>query len=271
MFDKINESLEYIASRTKIRPTTGIVLGTGLGGLIDSIEISQKIPYSEIPHFPVSTVEGHSGNLIFGKLNGHKVVAMQGRFHYYEGYDMKAVTFPIRVMKGLGIHQIILSNAAGGIDPAFSVGDLMAITDHINLFPENPLRGPNDERFGPRFPDMSEPYSGRLLKELDLSAKKLGISLQKGVYVGNPGPSFETPAEYTFYRTVGGSAVGMSTVPEVIVARHMSLPVLAISVITNIAVPGNFQKNSHIDVQDAAKLAEQNLAQLIAHVLHKLI
>jgi len=270
MLNKINETLEYIAAHTRIRPTTGIILGTGLGGLTDHIEISQTIPYTDIPNFPTPTVEGHSGNLIFGKLNKHRVVAMQGRFHYYEGYSMQEVTFPIRVFKGLGVHQLLISNAAGGINPDFMIGDLMAITDHINLFPENPLRGTNEEKLGPRFPDMSEAYSHKLLDMAEATAQSLGFKLQKGVYIGNQGPSFETPAEYTFYRTIGGSAVGMSTVPEVIVAQHMNLPVLAISVITNIAVPGNFQKNSHIDVQEAAKLAEKNLASIFSEILKKL-
>lgn len=267
MLDRINETLKYITARTRIRPTTGIILGTGLGGLTEHIEISQTIPYTEIPNFPTPTVEGHSGNLIFGKLNKHRVVAMQGRFHYYEGYSMQEVTFPIRVLKGLGVQQLLISNAAGGINPDFMIGDLMAITDHINLFPENPLRGPNEDKLGTRFPDMSEPYSKELLRLAETTAQNLGFKLQKGVYMGNPGPSFETPAEYTYYRTIGGSAVGMSTVPEVIVARHMDLPVLAISVITNMAVPGNFQKNSHVDVQKAAKLAEKNLANLFSEIL----
>lgn len=270
LLKKIKESIEYITSEIRFEPTTGIILGTGLGGLTNHIQITRTISYKEIPHFPVSTVEGHHGNLIFGELNGHKVVAMQGRFHYYEGYSMKEVTFPIRILKALGVKRLLISNAAGGINPDFSIGDLMCITDHINLFPENPLRGKNEESLGPRFPDMSEAYSKDLLKLAQKKAEELGIKLQTGVYVGNPGPSFETPAEYTFYRMFGGSAVGMSTVPEVIVARHADLPVLAVSVITNIAVPGNFQKNSHIDVQEAAKLAEQNLLKLFSHMLMEL-
>jgi purine-nucleoside phosphorylase len=262
MLERINESVDYIKSQISTIPVTGVILGTGLGGLATEIEDAIKIPYSDIPNFPISTVEGHSGNLIFGQLGDQYVVAMQGRFHYYEGYDMKEVTFPIRVLKYLGIQRLFLSNAAGGINPDFQIGDLMLITDHINLFPDNPLRGANDPQIGPRFPDMSEAYDRSFQKLAKDQAKALGFFLQEGIYVGNPGPSFETPAEYTFYRTVGGSAVGMSTVPEVIVARHMDLPVLAISVITNLAVPGNFQKNSHVDVQEAAKLAEKNLANL---------
>ncbi len=269
MLNSIRESLDYISSHTKIRPTTGIILGTGLGGLIDDIEISQVIPYTKIPNFPVSTVEGHSGNLILGKLNKHRVIVLQGRFHYYEGYSMEEVTFPIRILKGLGVQQLFISNAAGGINPDFSIGDLMLITDHINLFPENPLRGPNDDSSGLRFPDMSEAYSKKLITKAKNIASNLGFKVQEGIYVGNQGPSFETPAEYTFYRIIGGSAVGMSTVPEVIVAQHMKIPVFAVSVITNLAVPGNFQKNSHLDVQDAAQIAANNLARLFQEMLGK--
>lgn len=267
---KIEESVAYIQTRAELKPSTGIILGTGLGGLVSHIRREVTLSYADIPHFPVSTVEGHSGNLILGTLEGCPVVAMQGRFHYYEGYSMQQVTFPVRVMKALGIKQLLISNAAGGINPGFSIGDLMLITDHINLFPENPLRGPNDNRLGVRFPDMSEPYRADLIGLAREIAAHLGITLQEGVYVGNPGPSFETPAEYTFYRTIGGSAVGMSTVPEVIVANHASLPVLAFSVITNLAVPGNFQKNSHQDVVEAARLAEQNLNQLFGELVKKL-
>ncbi|MCD6347116.1 MAG: purine-nucleoside phosphorylase [Bacteroidales bacterium] len=270
MLNKIRESLDFITANTSIRPTTGIILGTGLGSLIDEIKITKKIQYKDIPHFPLSTVEGHSGNLIMGKLNNHRVVVMQGRFHYYEGYDMKEVTFPVRVLKGLGIQNLLISNAAGGVNPDFSIGDLMTITDHINLFPENPLRGENYESLGLRFPDMSEPYDLKMIERASSIAERLGIKLHKGVYVGNQGPSFETPAEYTFYRKIGGSAVGMSTVPEVIVARHMELPVFAISVITNVATPGNFKKNSHLDVQKAAQKAQNNLVALFKELLSSL-
>ncbi len=267
MLQHIRESIDYISANTRIRPTTGIILGTGLGGLVDDIDITRIIPYSSIPNFPVSTVEGHSGNLIFGKLDNHRVVVLQGRFHYYEGYSMQEVTFPIRVLKGLGVQQLFVSNAAGGLDPNFANGDLMMITDHLNLFFDNPLRGPNDDSMGPRFPDMSEPYDSKLQEKARQVAKQLGIQLQEGVYVGNSGPSFETPAEYTFYRTIGGSAVGMSTVPEVIVARHMDIPVFGVSVITNLAVPGNFEKNSHIDVQQTAEQASMNLVSLFKGML----
>jgi purine-nucleoside phosphorylase len=267
MWNKIVETAEFLKSQTDVRPTSGIVLGTGLGGLIDEIKISDRIPYDKIPNFPVTTVEGHQGNLIFGELGGIPVVAMQGRFHYYEGYSMQEVTFPLRVLKALGISQLLLSNAAGGINPDFEVGDLMVIRDHINFFPENPLRGPNLAEMGTRFPDMSEPYNRELIALAHTIAGKIGIRLREGVYIGNPGPSFETPAEYTHYRLIGGDTIGMSTIPEVIVARHMELPVFGVSVVTNVAVTGNFTENSHEDVQAAAHRAGSNLAALFKGVL----
>ncbi len=267
MYSQIAEATQHIAERSPETPVAGIVLGTGLGSLADQIVEQVAIPYRNIPGFPHSTVEGHKGMLILGKLAGKPVVAMQGRFHYYEGYGMQEVTFGVRVMKMLGIEQLLLSNAAGGINPAFNVGDLMVIRDHINFFPENPLRGANLEEFGPRFPDMSEPYDRKLIGKAHQIASEKGFTLQEGVYIGNPGPSFETPAEYTHYRIIGGDAIGMSTIPEVIVARHMSLPVFAVSVITNKAVPGEFGVNSHIDVQQAALLATDRLSLLIRHML----
>lgn len=267
MYSQIAEATQHIAERSPETPVAGIVLGTGLGSLADQIVEQVAIPYRNIPGFPHSTVEGHKGMLILGKLAGKPVVVMQGRFHYYEGYGMQEVTFGVRVMKMLGIEQLLLSNAAGGINPAFNVGDLMVIRDHINFFPENPLRGANLEEFGPRFPDMSEPYDRELIKKAHQIASEKGFTLQQGVYIGNPGPSFETPAEYTHYRIIGGDAIGMSTIPEVIVARHMSLPVFAVSVITNKAVPGEFGVNSHIDVQQAALLATDRLSLLIRHML----
>jgi len=264
------ESLEYLGTQTNFKPLTGIVLGTGLGDLVDHIDIEAVIEYEDIPHFPLSTVEGHQGMLIFGLLNKRPVVAMKGRFHYYEGYSMKEVTFPIRIMKLLGIKEIFISNAAGGVNSDFGIGDLMMINDHIDFFPENPLRGANLKDLGPRFPDMSQPYDLGLRKIASESARDLGILLHEGVYLGNPGPSFETPAEYTHYRTIGADAIGMSTVPEVIVARHMDLPVCALSVITNIAVPGQFGQNSHLDVQKAAVKAQENLTKLIKVMLGKI-
>ncbi|MFO7617700.1 MAG: purine-nucleoside phosphorylase [Bacteroidales bacterium] len=267
MWNRINEAAGYLRSLPGPAPVAGIVLGTGLGGLTQQIVNQTVIPYGDIPGFPPTTVEGHSGNLIFGQLAGLPVVAMQGRFHYYEGYPMEQVAFPIRVLKILGIKQLFLSNAAGGINPAFGVGDLMVIRDHINFFPESPLRGPNIEELGPRFPDMTEPYDQKLINLAHQTAEKLGFPLREGVYVGNPGPSFETPAEYLHYRIIGGDAIGMSTIPEVIVARHMELPVFGVSVITNVNIPGSFEKNSHEDVQEAASRAGSRLIALFAGLL----
>lgn len=226
------EAADYLASRIPGNPETAIILGSGLGSLADQIELATVIPYAEIPHFMHSTATGHKGNLIYGKLGGKEVLAMQGRFHYYEGYTMQQVTFPVRVMKLLGIQNLLVSNAAGGINPSFKVGDLMIIQDHINMMP-NPLIGPNNECFGPRFPDMTRAYDREMIRLAEEIATSLNIPLKKGVYVGLTGPSFETPAEYAFYGRVGGDAIGMSTVPEVIVARHAGLRVFGMSVITN--------------------------------------
>jgi purine-nucleoside phosphorylase len=262
MWKKLTESTDYVLSRTKIRPCAGIVLGTGLGGLVDEIKITDIIPYEEIPNFPVTTVEGHHGNLIFGHLADMPVVAMQGRFHYYEGYTMAETVFPLRVMRLTGIRQVFLSNAAGGINPDYSVGDLMVIRDHINFFPDSPLRGKNIEELGTRFPDMTEPYDRKLIGMAHDIAAGMQLRLREGVYLGNPGPSFETPAEYTHYRIIGADVIGMSTIPEVLAARHMSLPVFAVSVVTNVAVPGHFSENTHEDVQVAANKASASLAML---------
>lgn len=270
MDKSFTESLAFLSSQTSLKPKTGIVLGTGLGELVKKIDIKSEIDYKNIPNFPVSTVEGHQGKLIFGLLNERPVVAMQGRFHYYEGYSMEEVTYPIRIMKLLGIREIFISNAAGGVNPDFAIGDLMIISDHINFFPDNPLRGPNMEDFGPRFPDMSKAYDPGLLDIALKEAKEAGLLLHQGVYLGNPGPSFETPAEYLHYRTIGADAIGMSTVPEVIVARHMDLPVCAISVITNLAIPGQFDVNSHLDVQKAASRAQKNLSTLLLKIFTRL-
>lgn len=245
MIEKIKETAAYLKSKVPVMPKTAIILGTGLGELVTHITDKQEIPYNEIPNFPVSTVEGHSGKLIFGKLGKKDIMAMQGRFHYYEGYDMKQVTFPVRVMKELGIETLFVSNAAGGMNPNFSVGDIMIIRDHINLFPEHPLHGKNFEELGVRFPDMSEAYSKKLIdKALEVAAKN-NIKVQQGVYVGTQGPTFETPAEYRYFHIIGGDAVGMSTVPEVIVARHAGMDVFAVSVITDLGVEGIVEKASH--------------------------
>ena len=232
MVDKIQESSKYLAPFVKGEHSIGIILGTGLGELGKSIEIEHAIPYMAIPNFPVSTVQGHRGELLIGSFGGKKVIAMQGRFHYYEGYTMQQVTFPVRVMTLLGIKNLLVSNAAGGINTSFKVGDLMIIRDHINMIP-NPLIGPNDEQFGTRFPDMTRAYDREFIGLVEEIAASHGISLKKGVYVGLTGPSFETPAEYAFYGRVGGDAIGMSTVPEVIVARQAGLRVVGMSVITN--------------------------------------
>lgn len=267
MWKALSESAEYLASKTNTRPVTGIVLGTGLGALADEIQISVKIPYADIPNFPVTTVDGHPGNLIFGLLAGRPVVAMEGRFHYYEGYTMAETVFPLRVLKLLGIRQAFLSNAAGSVNPEFQVGDLMVIRDHINFFPDSPLRGKNIDELGTRFPDMSEPYDRQLIRIALNASGSLGINLREGIYLGNPGPSFETPAEYNHYRTIGADAIGMSTIPEVIAARHMGLPVLAVSAVTNVAFPGNFSKNRHEDVQAAANRNAANLAKIFKRVI----
>ncbi len=231
--EKINRAAEYVASRLGGRkPLAGIVLGSGLGKLADKIENPIVIPYKEIPEFPVSTAIGHKGNFIGGELGGKFIVAMQGRFHYYEGYPMELVTLPIRVMKVLGIQYLFVSNAAGGVNFDYKVGDLMIIKDHINLLP-NPLVGKNLEEFGPRFPDMTRPYEPKLIKLAEDIAAEMGLSLHKGVYIAGTGPSYETPSEYKYFRLIGADAVGMSTIPEVITARHSSIPVFGMSVITN--------------------------------------
>ena len=250
-------------------PTTAIVLGTGLGKLANEITDATRISYKEIPNFPVSTVEGHSGNLIFGTLGGKRVIAMQGRFHYYEGYDMKQVTFPVRVFRALGVDTLFVSNAAGGMNKEFKVGDVMVITDHINLFPENPLRGKNYNDLGPRFPAMTEAYDHKLVEEADRIGAERGIRLMHGVYVGTPGPTFETPAEYEYFRVIGGDAVGMSTVPEVIVARHGGMRVFGISVITDLGGKDIKEVPTHEEVQLAAEKAQPNVVALITELVKR--
>lgn len=248
-------------------PRVGIVLGTGLGGLVASMDVAATLAYGDIPGFPVSTVEGHSGRFIFGMLGGKKVVAMQGRFHCYEGYTPQQVVFPIRVMKLLGIETLFVSNAAGGVNPGFRTGDLMVITDHINLLP-NPLVGPNIAELGPRFPDMSEPYSRSLAALADRIARSEGIALQHGCYLGSSGPTYETPKEYGFYRMAGADAVGMSTTPEVITARHMGLPVFAVSIITNMGTEGT--ESSHEEVQAEGARAERTMTRLFTRMLEEI-
>ncbi|MBA7499544.1 Purine nucleoside phosphorylase 1 [subsurface metagenome] len=267
---KITESVEFISQKSKVKPKIAIILGTGLGELAEDIQEKEIIPYSEIPNFPISTVQSHSGNLVLGKLGNKEVVAMQGRFHYYEGYSLKEVTFPVRVMKKLGADIIIISNAAGGMNRFFKRGDLMLITDHINLFGANPLIGPNDEELGPRFPDMSEAYNQKLIELAKKVALKEKIRLQEGIYAGLTGPTLETPAEYRFLIKIGADAVGMSTVPEVIVANHMGMKVLGISCITDLAIDGVIVKTSVEEILKAAADAEPIMTKLIKKVIEKI-
>ncbi|HNV95182.1 MAG TPA: purine-nucleoside phosphorylase [Bacteroidales bacterium] len=269
MLEKINQSVAFIREKTNFNPEVGIILGTGLGGLVREINIEHSLNYQDIPNFPVSTVEGHQGRLILGTLAGKKVIAMQGRFHYYEGYTMQEVTFPVRVMKFLGIKQLIVSNASGGVNPNFEIGDIMIITDHINLMP-NPLIGKNYDELGPRFPDMSDAYDKNLVEKAENIAHKLGVKVQKGTYVGVTGPTLETPSEYVYFRTIGGDTVGMSTVPEVIIARHMHLPCFAISIITDLGVPGKIVKVTHEEVQHIASQSEPKMTQIIKSLVGEL-
>lgn len=268
MFEQIKETAAWLQAHTSLRPTTAIILGTGLGRLAEEIEVVDRFSYSDIPHFPISTVEGHSGALIFGRLGGKDVLAMQGRFHYYEGYSMKEVTFPIRVMHELGINTLFVSNAAGGMEPHFEIGDLMLITDHINFFPEHPLRGKNFPT-GPRFPDMSEAYDHQLLDLARQIAKEKNIRTVEGVYVGVSGPTFETPAEYKMYHILGGQAVGMSTVPEVIVARHSGIKCFGISIITDLGVEGKIVEVSHEEVQVAANKVQPLMADIMREMIRR--
>jgi len=270
MLKNIKVTTDFINKKIDISPEIGIVLGTGLGNLTNEIDIIESLPYSEIPNFPISTVKGHEGKLIFGKLGGKNVVAMQGRFHYYEGYNMQELTFPIRVLKYLGIKLLVLSNAAGGINPEHQIGDLMIIRDHINLMGDNPLLGKNDDKLGPRFPDMSEPYDKNIIRVFNKIARHHNVHFQTGVYAAVSGPTFETPAEYKYIRTIGADAVGMSTVPEAIVARHMNLPVFAVSVISDLGVEGKIVEISHDDVIDAASMAEPKLTLVLTEMITKL-
>ena len=269
MLKAIKEASEFLQNKTKEIPEIGIILGTGLGKIANEIKISYSIPYENIPNFPTSTVEGHSGELIFGEINEKNIVAMKGRFHFYEGYPIEQIVLPIRVMKLLGIKKLIISNASGGVNPDFEIGDIMLINDHINLIP-NPLIGKNIDELGVRFPDMSEPYCNKMIDLIDSIAKKHHIKLKKGVYVGVTGPTLETPAEYSYFRKIGGDTVGMSTVPEVIIANHMSIPCLAISVITDLGVPGKIKKVTHEDVQKVAEKIEPKLTLLIKELISKI-
>jgi purine-nucleoside phosphorylase len=269
MLKKIAESIEYL-KQFNFEAKTGIILGTGLGALVKELEIAHTIPYGDIPHFPISTVESHQGKLLMGTLNQVPVLVMQGRFHYYEGYSMQEVTFPVRVMKQLGIQNLFISNASGGLNPNFEVSDLMIVNDHINLMPEHPLRGKNEDTLGPRFPDMSDAYDESLINLAKKVAKEFDIKLQEGVYAAVQGPTLETKAEYTYLRIIGADTVGMSTVPENIVARHMGMKVFAISVITDLGVPGLVKKISLQDVLNAANIAEPKMTKLIKEMVTRI-
>ncbi len=270
MLTQFNESVAYIKSRTNVQPTIGIILGTGLGGLVKEIEIIDEINYEDIPNFPLSTVQSHSGKLIFGTLGGKQVMAMQGRFHFYEGYDMKQVTFPVRVMKLMGIERLFVSNASGGVNPDFEVGEIMIQNDHINLFPAHPLIGKNIDELGPRFPDMSQPYDLKMVELAKQIAAENNIKVSVGTYAGLTGPTLETPAEYGYVRAIGADAVGMSTVPEVIVARHMSIPCFAISIITDLGVPGKIKEVSVQDVIDVANRQEPKMTLIMRELIARI-
>jgi len=266
----IEDAVSFLRSRTAMQPSIGIILGTGLGGLAREIKAEVVIDYGDIPHFPVSTVESHHGKLIFGTLAGNQVVAMQGRFHFYEGYSMQQVTFPVRVMKFLGVRTLLISNAAGGMNPQFSRGSIMIITDHINLQGDNPLIGPNDDALGPRFPDMSEPYSRELIALAERTALDLKIRVERGVFVAVPGPNLETRAEYRFLRFIGADAVGMSTVPENIVANHMGIRVLGFSIITDECFPDALQPANVEEIIAVAGKTEPHLTAIMKGVVERL-
>jgi len=270
MWEQVQHTATWLQQHTGLSPKVGVILGSGLGGFTQDMHISHRLPYADIPHFPQSTVEGHSGALVFGTVGQTQVVAMEGRFHYYEGYNMKEVTFPVRVMKHLGVDILIVSNASGGVNPSYEVGSIVLIKDHINLFPEHPLRGKNDLRFGPRFLNMSEPYSKRLRQKAQQLAEQLGIRVQDGVYMGLQGPTFETLSEYRMVKALGADCVGMSTVPEVIVARHMDMEVLGISVITDMGDEDNIDEVNHNEVLKAAQAAEPQVRHLISTLLQQL-
>jgi purine-nucleoside phosphorylase len=270
MISKINEAVNYIKGKYPHAPSVGIVLGSGLGSFTKEIKSEVEIAYSDIPHFPVSTVEGHQGKLIFGELSGKKVVAMAGRFHFYEGYSGNEIVFPIRVLKYLGIETLLLSNAAGGVNTDYKVGDLMIIKDHISQLTFNPLIGKNDPEFGPRFPDMSEPYKKHLIEKAKAIAKQKNINIKEGVYVSVTGPTFETHAEYRMMHTLGADAVGMSTVQEVIAAVHLGLPCFAMSVITDVGIREENNVITHEEVLQAAKDAEPNFAHIFKELIGQL-
>ena len=267
MLDQIQSAINYLKGKMTTRPKIGIILGTGLGGLVEELKVELEIPYQDIPYFPVSTVSGHKGTWICGKLNGIDVVVLNGRFHYYEGYTLKEITMPIQIMKEIGIEKLILSNAAGGMNPSFKIGDIMIINDHINFFGTNPLIGTNDDKLGLRFPDMSEAYSKEMIKIAFNTAKKINIHLQQGVYLGLSGPCFETPAEYRMFHYLGADAVGMSTVPETIIARHRDIKVFALSVITDLGIAGKTEKVSLKEVLKEAEISGPKMVKLIYEMM----
>lgn len=267
LFEQIQETVAYLKSKTNVQPIAGIVLGSGLGALVDEVQDATVISYKDIPHFPESTVEGHKGALIFGKIAGKEIMLMAGRFHYYEGYDMKEVTYPIRIMKAMGAEYVFISNAAGSMHEDYEIGDIMILKDHINLFPENPLRGPNDERLGIRFPDMSEPYALDLIEKAEKIAQENQLNYHVGTYVGLTGPTFETRAEYEYLYRIGGDAVGMSTVPEVIVALHGNMKIFAASIITDIGIREVVNTITHEEVLAAANATAPKLAKLITSLI----
>ncbi len=269
MLEKIKETTEFLKKKGIVNPEAGLILGTGLGGLSSKIDIQVEIDYKDIPNFPISTVEGHAGKLIYGKFGGKNILAMKGRFHYYEGYNSEQIALPIRVLKFLGIRHLFLSNAAGGVNPTYQIGDIMVITDHINLMP-NPLMGPNDDRIGARFPDMSEAYDRSLIEKAVRIAGDNRISVKRGVYLGTSGPTFETLAEYKYFRAIGADSVGMSTVPEVIVARHMGLPCFAVSIITDLGIEGKIEYTTHETVQREAEKAEARMTTIMTDLISSL-
>jgi purine-nucleoside phosphorylase len=269
MLEKINETVDFLKRKGFRSPEAGIILGTGLGGLTAKINNSIEIDYREIPNFPVPTVDGHEGKLIYGDFGKKKIVAMKGRFHFYEGYGAQEIAFPVRVLKYLGIQCLFVSNAAGGVNPDFQIGDIMIITDHIHLLP-NPLIGPNDERIGPRFPDLCEAYDKYMIKKAMIIAEEQGIRVHKGIYLSTSGPTFETPSEYKYFRTIGADAVGMSTTPEVIIARHMGLPCFAVSIITDLGVEGKIEYTTHESVKKEAAKTEARMTSIMTELIASL-
>ncbi|MFV5689021.1 purine-nucleoside phosphorylase [Flavobacterium sp. ZT3R25] len=267
MWEQVQETVSFIKGKIDFTPEYGVILGSGLGSFTDEMKVEFTLPYNEIPNFPISTVQGHKGALVFGTIDDKKVVAMQGRFHFYEGYSMKEVTFPVRIIKFLGVDKLIVSNASGGVNPNYKVGSIVMITDHINMTPQHPLRGKNDERFGPRFVNMSEPYSRKMIAKAKELAQKLNIEVHEGIYLGLQGPTFETLAEYRMVKILGADCVGMSTVPEVIVARHMDVETFGISVITDMGNEESIGTISHDEVLEAAKNAEPKVRILIKELI----